>query len=774
MSDRQNRYVDLRINGRLFPSWVLKNYSKYKLPEIFRQSNEDPCSNVSQGKLELRKYQEFLVKYMDYRSPYRDILMYFSVGAGKTSTTIAIYNMLYNYHPAWNVFILLKATLRESTWIPALEEWLARDESEYRMKNIIFISYDSPIADRAFLDAIKNADSSKKSLYIIDEAHNFIRNVYTNINSRQGRRAQVIYDYIINDKRENEGVRVILMSGTPAINTPYELALLFNLLRPGIFPKSEATFNQIYVSTAGYQKLNDASKNMFERRIMGLVAYYIGATPDLYATKTIHYIDVVMSPYQAEIYTHFEEIEEAQARQARARKGGSQTYKTYTRQASNFVFPAISQRITGEARPRPSKFRIDEKDAELVDEGKGKLKLEKGSIKSVNVQNYLKELNNYVNTFDEFLQKKQDDDEKNGYTILDDIKKWREKYNGNWEEFNKLEEKKSSLYDLLFMCGAKMLAIIFNILKSPGPVLVYSNYVLVEGLQIFKIYLKYFGFSKYQDRAHGVDGFRYVEYHGGVDEKERFANLKAFNNPDNKYGKLIKIIMISPAGAEGINLRNVRQVHLMEPYWHEVRMTQMIGRAIRQCSHRDLPMEERHVDIYRYKSIRKNSAKWTADQFIEDLARGKEGLIQSFLDAMKEVAVDCVLNKSHNMMAQEYKCFQFDEPSLFETQIGPAYKEDVYDDMKINNGSNDLNSVTIKIKVMKIQAVIQTSPEDANGDAKYSDPKSYWYSQEYGTVYDDELYYAIGKVATDDDNIPKRLDRDTYIIDKLVPIPQIE
>ena len=28
------------------------------------------------------------------------------------------------------------------------------------------------------MDAIKNVDSSKKSLYIIDEVHNFIRNVY--------------------------------------------------------------------------------------------------------------------------------------------------------------------------------------------------------------------------------------------------------------------------------------------------------------------------------------------------------------------------------------------------------------------------------------------------------------------------------------------------------------------------------------------------------------------------------------------------------------------
>ena len=62
-------------------------------------------------------------------------------------------------------------------------------------------------------------------------------------------------------------------------------------------------------------------------------------------------------------------------------------------------------------------------------------------------------------------------------------------------------------------------------------------------------------------------------------------------------------MLISPAGTEGLSLKNVRQVHIMEPYWNEVRITQMIGRGVRQCSHKDLPMEERHVDIYRYKSV---------------------------------------------------------------------------------------------------------------------------------------------------------------------------
>ena len=80
-------------------------------------------------------------------------------------------------------------------------------------------------------------------------------------------------------------------------------------------------------------------------------------------------------------------------------------------------------------------------------------------------------------------------------------------------------------------------------------------------------------------------------------------------------------------------------------------------------------------------------------------------LIQSFLDAIKEVAVDCALNKNHNTISNDYKCFQFNQDSLFEKYVGPAYKENINDDMKINNGSNNISSKTIRIKAREIKAV---------------------------------------------------------------------
>jgi len=769
--DKRDKYVDLRINGRLFNSYILANYKKYKIPELAQtDSDEDPCFKKS--KTELKNYQMFISKYLDPSSIYKNMLLYWGVGSGKGAGTINMYNVLYNYNPNINMIILLKATLKDSTWMKELRMWLQEEEKNYRMQNIYFVSYDSPTADKQFMETMRNLDTSKRNFFVIEEAHNFIRNVHSNVSSRQGRRALNIYDYIIQDQKENDGTRVLCLSGTPAINNPFELALLFNLLRPGIFPKNETVFNQEFISTSSYRTLNPARKNQFQRRILGLVSFYIGATVDLYATRSINYVDVIMSKHQEEVYTHFEKIEEEMERKSRQRQQNSTTYSSYTRQACNFVFPNMAQNMTGELRPRPRFFKVSEKTAQGVQSGK-KVDKDKDAEKYYNIQNYLDATDNFVNTFDNYLADKQSDDEKSGHTIDKDIKKINEKYDGSLQKFVENEKKMSSLFEEMYKCSAKMLTCILLILKSPGPVLFYSNYVLMEGIQIFKIYLKYFGFTSLDKKLSGNDFYRYTEYHGGIDAEERVTNIDMYNKVENIHGKICKIMMISPAGAEGISLFNTRQVHLFEPYWNEVRMIQMIGRAIRMCSHKSLPKNERHVEIYRYKSIRGEDAKWTTDQRIEDLARGKEGLVQSFLDAVKEAAVDCEFNKAHNSTVQNFKCFQFEDQSLFDDQIGPAYKEDLNEDLKYDNGSNSVNSQTIRIKVIKIKAVKQLT-KDGEENMKYSSEQYYWYNPETLVVYDYDLHFAIGKVGLDGDGLPKKLSNDVYIIDKVIPIPYIE
>jgi hypothetical protein len=124
------------------------------------------------------------------------------------------------------------------------------------------------------------------------------------------------------------------------------------------------------------------------------------------------------------------------------------------------------------------------------------------------------------------------------------------------------------------MCSPKYIKIIFNIIRTKGTVMIYSNYVAMEGLQLLKVYLNFFGYIDVENdenfnkkelleksnkiKNNDKDGYRFYEFHGGIKTDVRKMNKEIFNKPENIYGKYIKIIMISPAGAEGISLNNVQ------------------------------------------------------------------------------------------------------------------------------------------------------------------------------------------------------------------------
>ena len=754
MEESNSSYPILTHNGKIFPLWILKNFKKYKLDMIAESKNTN-IENVTNA---VKKYQAFIASYLDYRSPFKDILIYHGLGSGKTVTTINIYNLLYNYNPNWNVFILIKASLKDDPWIKDLNKWLSKNNFDDRYKNIYFIHYDSPSADKDFINKVKTADIQKKNIYIIEEAHNFIKNVYNNIKLKLGKRAFTIYDYIQNEKKDNDNTRIILLSGTPAVNNPFELALIFNLLRPNIFPMSETIFNEIYIKSDADKTLNTYNKNMFQRRIIGLVSYYQGATKDVFADKNIIFKNIIMDDYQQDVYEHFEYIEE----QLERKRKGTQIYRSYTRQSSNFVFPIINSVVNGENRPRPSKFKITDVEADKIMQGK-----------NISVNNdinlYIETIKKFISNLEEYFKINNDLDIKNNHTLLDDINIYKEEYKYKFTEFWKKYNKKSNLLKALYSCSCKMTSILFYMLKSKGPVLIYSNYVKMEGIEILKIYLNLIGITQYNpDKNTNTKLLQYTEYHGDIDPVIRTKNLYAFNNPKNIYGDIIKVILISPAGSEGISLMNIRQVHILEPYWNEVRIEQLIGRAVRQGSHKNLVKEEQYVDIYRYFAIRNSKSKKdknTTDTEIYLLARRKQDLINTFLDTIKEIAVDCQLFKNHNMNNNNYNCFSFNERSYFEGFIGPAYKFDIYDDKKIDNGLNSINSEKKKIKVIKIKAVYIINEE-------YTIPEFYWYNSDTGIVYDYDLDYPIGKVYIIN-GIPNKLDDETYIIDELIDIPDI-
>jgi hypothetical protein len=162
---------------------------------------------------------------------------------------------------------------------------------------------------------------------------------------------------------------------------------------------------------------------------------------------------------------------------------------------------------------------------------------------------------------------------------------------------------------------------------------------------------------------------------------------KSFRN--NNMGEVIKVFMITSSGSEGINLRNTRYVHIMEPYWHPVRSEQVIGRARRICSHKDLPRALQTVEVFVYlmsftpeqlksdeavelkrKDLSKTEPKvpLTSDQYLYEISEIKANLTQQLTEAIKESAFDCYIYSNG-------KCVNFGDPTRDKFSYVPDYAE---------------------------------------------------------------------------------------------------
>ncbi|QKF94147.1 SNF2 helicase [Fadolivirus algeromassiliense] len=195
----------------------------------------------------------------------------------------------------------------------------------------------------------------------------------------------------------------------------------------------------------------------------------------------------------------------------------------------------------------------------------------------------------------------------------------------------------------------KFYKIIKKINSCPGPVFVYSGFLEYGGLKSFARALEAQGYKDYREFGEGRKRFAMMT----GDETAKFKDeIKAvYNQTGNLNGSKLKVLLLSPSAKEGISLRGVRQAHIMEPYWNYSRILQIIGRGSRYCSHRDLPEEKRNLKVYIYLAVHENENE-TIDQYIAKLAKQKDKLINEFETAMKEIAIDCELNKHANVFPE--------------------------------------------------------------------------------------------------------------------------
>lgn len=153
---------------------------------------------------------------------------------------------------------------------------------------------------------------------------------------------------------------------------------------------------------------------------------------------------------------------------------------------------------------------------------------------------------------------------------------------------------------------------IFKIIKSgPYPAIVYSNY-LGNGI---------FALVPLLERLN----IEYTTITGNTSNEK--INYIVNNYNQNKY----KILLLTSAGSESLDLKNTRQIHIMEPHWNESRIKQVIGRTIRYKSHVSLPEKDRNVVIYRWSSVFPDYvSNKSADEYLVELSKRKVSILKNF------------------------------------------------------------------------------------------------------------------------------------------------
>lgn len=155
---------------------------------------------------------------------------------------------------------------------------------------------------------------------------------------------------------------------------------------------------------------------------------------------------------------------------------------------------------------------------------------------------------------------------------------------------------------------------------NPKPAVIYSNYLDNGVLPLGELLSK--------------AGLKYSIYFGEQTEDKRDKIIDSYNS-----GKL-DVLLITSAGSESLDLKNTRQIHLMELHWNESKINQIIGRAIRYKSHDSLKPADRTVQIVKWISVFGYKIPYeTADEYLLKIAELKEKMFEQFNEIVKTASV---------------------------------------------------------------------------------------------------------------------------------------
>jgi len=599
-----------------------------------------------------------------------------------------------------------------------------------------------------------NIDSPfHNEVIIIDEVHNFVRKILNNSGpSRQ------FYEWIINAEK----IKLVLLSGTPIINRPCEIAILYNMLK-GAIRVYTFTINSSKDSDDITKELNKIIYNVLSPIDLFYVKKVDGQTLISFTKNTTNFVSV-RNPENGLIYTGEEndysyedfikeiyrvlktlfkedEIVPTMKQALEIETDKEVVYNTslnitFNRKQKLFDLFVNNDILDLTNNEKFMEYFFDES-LEIPDPKKTLLrrmlmgltsyypidrskvvtmptiKAPKEKVESFEDYTIGKDMNivlcpmtkiqleKYIRSWsdekkkEDYNRKKRifgDSDEQiKDYNIRtrqdsnivyanDDFRYQRNsdiKSKEKREVYSELERTKSLQFsNNLKYLSPKMYKILENINEyktgdtPKGKALIYSQFRGDSGLEAFEEVLKINGYIKYDPNNSIYDKrLRYTFISGQEKDTERKKNKEAFNHIDNKYGEYIQLILISESGAEGISLTCVRQVHILEPYWNNVRINQVFGRAIRLHSHDDLEPKERTVEEFIYLSVLPkgtnareiydsikdwdNIGEINVDKFVEELSKSKNKDTKDTIDAILTIG-DSIDKDVFELMEKKY------------------------------------------------------------------------------------------------------------------------
>lgn len=285
---------------------------------------EDQCgisaaSASNDGVIEYTPTQRFIQEYFTPHAPVKGMLLWHSVGTGKTCSAIAAATASF-VNQGYTILWVTRTTLKNDIWKNMFDQIcneqirkMVRDgvklpkEHEKRMRLLSKAWKIRPMSYKQFSNLVSkendyyrklvgmngSQDPLRKTLLIIDEAHKLYGG--GDLSSLERPDMKALHKALMNSYAMSgrESVRLLLMTATPITENPMEMNQLINLCKDEAsqIPDEFDRFSLEYLDDSG--KFTDSGRTRYLDDIAGYVSY-LNREKDArqFAQPKLHYVNV--------------------------------------------------------------------------------------------------------------------------------------------------------------------------------------------------------------------------------------------------------------------------------------------------------------------------------------------------------------------------------------------------------------------------------------------------------------------------------------------------